>query len=77
MHDMRTRVAGPTAFIQLHLEMDGEMNLLRAHEISDEVEAELQRAFPMPRSSSTRTRPGSTSRRPFRPRTRRDKGGDE
>jgi ferrous-iron efflux pump FieF len=43
---IRTRVAGPTAFIQLHIEMDGEMNLLRAHEISDDVEARLQHAFP-------------------------------
>src|ERR1700674_1339548 len=34
VHDIRTRVAGPTAFIQLHIEMDGEMNLVRAHEIS-------------------------------------------
>src|SRR5437763_7025770 len=46
VHDIRTRVAGPTAFIQLHIEMDGAMNLLRAHEISDEVEARLPRAFP-------------------------------
>jgi ferrous-iron efflux pump FieF len=46
VHDIRTRVAGPTAFIQLHIEMDGAMNLLRAHEISDAVEAELNRAFP-------------------------------
>ena len=46
VHDMRTRIAGPTAFIQLHLEMDGGMNLLRAHEISDTVEAELRRAYP-------------------------------
>lgn len=46
VHDIRTRVAGPTAFIQLHIEMDGSMNLLRAHEISDDVEARLQRAFP-------------------------------
>ena len=46
VHDIRTRVAGPTAFIQLHIEMDGEMNLLRAHEISDDVEARLSRAFP-------------------------------
>ncbi len=46
VHDMRTRVAGPTAFIQLHLEMDGAMNLLRAHEITDGVEAELRRAYP-------------------------------
>ncbi len=46
VHDIRTRVAGPTAFIQLHIEMDGTMNLLRAHAISDDVEAQLQRAFP-------------------------------
>jgi len=46
VHDMRTRVAGPTAFIQLHLEMDGAMSLLRAHQIADGVEAELRRAFP-------------------------------
>jgi ferrous-iron efflux pump FieF len=46
VHDIRTRVAGPTAFIQLHIEMDGEMKLLRAHKISDEVEALLGRTFP-------------------------------
>src|SRR5882757_9951870 len=31
VHDIRTRVAGPTAFIQLHLEMDAGITLLRAH----------------------------------------------
>jgi len=46
VHDIRTRIAGPTAFIQLHIEMDGAMNLLHAHEVSDAVEAELHRAFP-------------------------------
>jgi ferrous-iron efflux pump FieF len=46
VHDLKTRLAGPTAFIQLHLEMDGAMNLLRAHEISDEVEAKLRDAYP-------------------------------
>ena len=30
----------------MHLEMDGAINLLRAHEISDEVEMQLRRAFP-------------------------------
>jgi ferrous-iron efflux pump FieF len=45
-HDLRTRVAGPTAFIQIHLEMDGALTLLRAHEISDEVEAKLRAAYP-------------------------------
>jgi ferrous-iron efflux pump FieF len=46
VHDIRTRVAGPTAFIQLHIEMDGEMNLLHAHEVSDDVEGQLRDAFP-------------------------------
>lgn len=45
-HDLRTRTAGPTAFIQLHIEMDGTMSLERAHEISDEVEAKLRAAYP-------------------------------
>jgi ferrous-iron efflux pump FieF len=46
VHDLRTRVAGPTAFIQLHIEMDPHMELLRAHQVSDEVELQLRRAFP-------------------------------
>ena len=46
VHDLRTRVAGRTAFIQLHLELDGAMTLQRAHEISDAVEQELLAAFP-------------------------------
>jgi ferrous-iron efflux pump FieF len=46
VHDLRSRVAGPTAFIQLHIEMDGAMSLIRAHEISDEVEAQLRAAYP-------------------------------
>jgi ferrous-iron efflux pump FieF len=45
-HDLRTRVAGPTSFIQLHIEMDGALSLIRAHEISDEVEARLRAAYP-------------------------------
>src|SRR5260370_774653 len=45
-HDLRTRVAGPTPFIQLHLEMDRGLSLIRAHEISDEVEAELRAPYP-------------------------------
>jgi ferrous-iron efflux pump FieF len=45
-HDLRTRAAGPTAFIQIHIEMDGAISLLRAHEISDEVEVMLRAAYP-------------------------------
>src|SRR5690349_18460389 len=46
VHDLRTRAAGPTAFIQVHLEMDGSMTLAEAHRVSDEVEAALVEAFP-------------------------------
>lgn len=46
LHDLRTRAAGPMSFIQLHLEMNGQMQLWRAHEIADEVERRLLEAFP-------------------------------
>ncbi|MBI3452992.1 MAG: cation diffusion facilitator family transporter [Rhodospirillales bacterium] len=46
LHDMRTRSAGPGIFIQFHLEMDGGLSLRRAHEIADEVEAEILAVFP-------------------------------
>jgi len=41
LHDLRTRKSGTTYFIQFHLELDPNLNLYQAHEISDEVEAEL------------------------------------
>ena len=46
VHDLRTRSAGPDIFIQMHLEMNGSMTLRRAHEIADQVEAEILSAFP-------------------------------
>ncbi|RMH59938.1 MAG: cation diffusion facilitator family transporter [Zetaproteobacteria bacterium] len=46
MHDLRTRRAGAQVFIQLHLELDDELPLIKAHAISDEVEARLLEAFP-------------------------------
>jgi ferrous-iron efflux pump FieF len=46
VHDIRTRAAGPTAFIQLHLELDGGMTLADAHAVADEVEAGILEAFP-------------------------------
>ena len=45
-HDLRTRASGRDTFIQIHLELDGEMTLLRSHEIADEVEARLLEIFP-------------------------------
>jgi ferrous-iron efflux pump FieF len=46
LHDLRTRAAGISKFIQLHIELDPAINLTRAHEVSDEVEHELLAAFP-------------------------------
>ncbi|HYC13925.1 MAG TPA: cation diffusion facilitator family transporter [Stellaceae bacterium] len=46
VHDLRTRASGPTAFIQVHIEMDGKMTLAEAHRVSDEVEGSLLQAFP-------------------------------
>jgi len=46
IHDLRTRSAGPRSFIQFHLELDQNISLLRAHEISDNVEAKVRAAFP-------------------------------
>lgn len=46
IHELRTRSAGTSIFVQFHMELDGAMSLRRAHEISDAVEAELMAAFP-------------------------------
>jgi ferrous-iron efflux pump FieF len=46
VHDLRTRSSGLQSFIQLHMELDGDLTLLRAHEIADEVEAAICAAFP-------------------------------
>jgi ferrous-iron efflux pump FieF len=45
-HDLRTRSSGLTRFIQLHIELDPTLALTRAHEIGDQVEADIQAAFP-------------------------------
>jgi len=46
IHDVRSRLAGTTPFIQLHLEMQPDMTLHAAHKIADEVEAGVKAAFP-------------------------------
>jgi ferrous-iron efflux pump FieF len=46
LHDLRTRRAGLTSFIQLHIELDGNMNLVEAHEIADAVENDIRNEFP-------------------------------
>ncbi|MBF0129085.1 MAG: cation diffusion facilitator family transporter [Alphaproteobacteria bacterium] len=46
VHDLRTRSSGPRCFIQLHVEMERDLPLWRAHEIADAVEKDLMEAFP-------------------------------
>lgn len=46
IHDLRSRRSGTATFIQLHLELNDDLNLLQAHRISDEVEWTLQEAYP-------------------------------
>ena len=45
-HDLKTRYAGVKPFIQFHLEMDGNLSLLEAHNISDQIATELMKHFP-------------------------------
>jgi len=46
MHDLRTRASGIQTFIQFHIELDPAISLMRAHEVSDEVEGQVCAAFP-------------------------------
>ena len=46
LHELKTRKAGLSTFIQVHIELDPAMALARAHAISDAVEADLCAAWP-------------------------------
>ena len=46
MHDLRSRRSGMATFLQLHLEVDDDLSLVEAHNISDEVERKLQETYP-------------------------------
>ena len=45
-HDLRTRISGNIWFVQLHLELPGELSLSEAHTISDRAAAEIEKAYP-------------------------------
>lgn len=45
-HDLRTRSSGQQQFIQLHLEMDRDLSLVKAHAIAEQVESRIRKAFP-------------------------------
>ena len=46
IHDLKTRAAGPYRFVQLHLEVDGSLQLERAHAIGDRVAERVRGACP-------------------------------
>ncbi len=46
MHDLRTRQSGKTAFVQLHLELDGALTLHETHAIADKAEQQIASLFP-------------------------------
>lgn len=46
LHDLRTRQSGRIQIIQLHLELDDDLPLVRAHDIADAVEGAIREEFP-------------------------------
>ena len=46
LHDMRTRSAGATKFVQFHVELDPKLSLSDAHTICDRVELEVHQIYP-------------------------------
>lgn len=46
IHDLRTRQAGHQYFVQLHIELDDDMPLRKAHAAADAVEDAIRHAFP-------------------------------
>ncbi|MDD8060905.1 MULTISPECIES: cation efflux pump FieF [Shewanella] len=45
IHDLRTRQAGKTTFIQLHMELPGDLSLEEAHDIADQAGLVIKAAF--------------------------------
>lgn len=46
LHDLRTRSTGTGQHVEFHLELDPDLTLAQAHDITDEIERELRAAFP-------------------------------
>jgi ferrous-iron efflux pump FieF len=46
IHDMRTRTSGADRFVQFHAWVDPNLTVRQAHDVMDEVEAQLMAAFP-------------------------------
>lgn len=46
LHDLRTRRAGDTVFVEMHLELPPSMTVRDAHLVCETIEAELRQLFP-------------------------------
>ena len=46
IHDLRTRTSGANEFAQFHIWLDPTMSVVEAHDVVDEIEAELLKEFP-------------------------------
>jgi len=46
IHDLRTRTSGANEFAQFHIWLDPAMSVVEAHDVVDEIEAELLQDFP-------------------------------
>lgn len=45
LHGLKTRSAGPTRFVQCHIELDDNLNLRQAHDIADKAELAVANLF--------------------------------
>ncbi|MES2819402.1 MAG: cation diffusion facilitator family transporter [Pseudomonadota bacterium] len=45
-HDLRTRMSGIRWFVQLHLELPDQLNLIQAHELGERVAAAIREHYP-------------------------------
>lgn len=46
LHDLRTYRSGPREIVQFHMELDGALSLREAHDITEAVLGEIQKAYP-------------------------------
>ncbi|HCU58996.1 MAG TPA: divalent metal cation transporter FieF [Alphaproteobacteria bacterium] len=46
VHDLRTRDLGGVYYFELHIEMDGSLSLLEAHQITESAENAIKQAYP-------------------------------
>lgn len=45
LHGLKTRSAGPSRFVQCHIELDDHLNLRQAHDIADKAEKQVEALF--------------------------------